>query len=299
MLVLGVSGIAVSPTQIASAYRKLALELDNPRAPTVLSPVREGLRDSVRYGMANNAAIPGIDIAGKTGTSNDGGWFAGVGSFAQEQIVLVIHLPRGNGADAARLAQRFFLPSSTPESARSLTVELWAARSVTQLTATPLSTAAPIKVEWSQAGLRTSSVRTIKRLTLSGGFRMQAAGAQEAAVAAGNWTITWQPDGLRVLLTLPSENYVVAALNGEAAPDEPMASLKAMAISIRTFALLNANRHQCRRFWTLRQHPLPGTSPRQSSSGSGAGSAGDGRRNALVRRRAGARLLRPALRRYE
>jgi len=41
---------------------------------------------------------------------------------------------------------------------------------------------------------------------------------------------------------------VIAALNGEAAPDEPMASLKAMAISIRTFALLNASRHHAEGF---------------------------------------------------
>jgi stage II sporulation protein D len=71
---------------------------------------------------------------------------------------------------------------------------------------------------------------------------VQASGAQEI-LAAGKWTITWRQDGLRVLLTLPSEDYVVAALNGEAAPDEPLASLKAMAISMRTFALVNANRH--------------------------------------------------------
>ena len=51
-----------------------------------------------------------------------------------------------------------------------------------------------------------------------------------------------------MLLTLPSEDYVIAALSGEAAPDEPMASLKAMAISMRTFALSNANRHQSEGF---------------------------------------------------
>jgi stage II sporulation protein D len=51
-----------------------------------------------------------------------------------------------------------------------------------------------------------------------------------------------------VLLTLPSESYVIAALSGEAAPDEPRASLKAMAISMRTFALVNANRHQAEGF---------------------------------------------------
>jgi stage II sporulation protein D len=47
---------------------------------------------------------------------------------------------------------------------------------------------------------------------------------------------------------LPSEEYVAAALRGEAAPDEPDASLKAMAISIRTFALANAGRHRSEGF---------------------------------------------------
>ena len=80
-------------------------------------------------------------------------------------------------------------------------------------------------------------------------MRMRAgAGDAQEISAAGKWTITWRRDGLRVLLTLPSENYVIAALNGEAAPDEPMASLKAMAISIRTFALANANRHSAEGF---------------------------------------------------
>ena len=93
-------------------------------------------------------------------------------------------------------------------------------------------------------------------------MRMRAgAGDAQEISAAGKWTITWRHDGLRVLLTLPSENYVIAALNGEAAPDEPMASLKAMAISIRTFALANANRHSGGRFWAMRQHPLPGATP--------------------------------------
>ena len=103
LLVLGLAGIAVSPTQIATAYRKLALELDDGR----LQAVREGLRNSVRYGMAHNAFVPGIEIAGKTGTTSDTvhgsshGWFAGIGSLDHEQVVVVIYLPSGNGADAA------------------------------------------------------------------------------------------------------------------------------------------------------------------------------------------------------
>jgi stage II sporulation protein D len=241
LLILGVAGIAVSPMQMATAYRRLALQLDDGR----IDAVREGLRNSVRYGMAHNAFVPGMEIAGKTGTASDSvqgsshGWFAGIGSFNHQQVAVVIFLPRGNGADAARLAQHFFLATRPlPESARALTVEVWASRSVTHLTATPLgNTGKPVIVDWLNR----------QHLELSGSYRLQAANVPDI-VAAGKWSITRQPHGLRVLLTLPSESYVIAALSGEAAPDEPMASLKAMAISMRTFALVNADRHQAEGF---------------------------------------------------
>jgi stage II sporulation protein D len=250
LLVLGVTGVAVSPAQMAVAYRKLALELDEGEAPAV----REGLRDSVSYGMAHNAAVAGMGIAGKTGTAGDAaqgrshGWFAGIGYLGNEEVAMVIYLPGGNGADAARLAHDFFLAARAPapESARSLTVEVFSTRVVKSLTATPLGQPRPTQMDWAPEGLRLSSGKAVKELRLSGGYRMRA-GAEEVS-AAGRWLIRWQRDGLRVLLTLPSESYVVAALNGEAAPDEPMASLKAMAISIRTFALVNANRHSAEGF---------------------------------------------------
>jgi hypothetical protein len=190
--------------------------------------------------MAHNAAVPGVEVAGKTGTATSGGWFAGSGFLGQERVVIAIYLPRGNGADAARLAQHFFVSAKgpAPESARDLTVELFSAGPVTHLTATPVDDPkTPLQVD---EGLR-------KPLILSGRFRMQVTG-EEPVVAAGRWTITTQDDGLRVLLTLPSEAYVLAALNGEAAPDEPVASLKAMAISMRTFALENATRHRAQAF---------------------------------------------------
>jgi stage II sporulation protein D len=245
LLVLGVAGIAVSPVQMAIAYRKLALELDEGNAPAV----REGLMDSVSYGMAHNAAVTGMEIAGKTGTAGDGvqgrshGWFAGIGYLGNEEVVTVIYLPGGNGADAARLAHDFFVAARAPapESARMLTVEVFSTRVVKTLTAMPSGQQRSTQIDWAPDGLRLSSGTRVKELALSGSYRMRV-DAQEVS-AAGMWLIRGQRDGLRVLLTLPSENYVAAALNGEAAPDEPMASLKAMAISIRTFALANANRH--------------------------------------------------------
>lgn len=115
LLVLGVAGIAVSPLQMAGAYRKLALELNDTRA---LDVVRDGLKDSVNYGMAHNAAVPGQTILGKTGTATDPetglshGWFAGIGSLGRQEVVVVIYMPHGNGGDAARLAQRLFLAAA-------------------------------------------------------------------------------------------------------------------------------------------------------------------------------------------
>jgi stage II sporulation protein D len=236
LLVLGVTGIVVSPAQMAAAYRKLFLELDEAQG----NAVGQGLKDSVRFGMAHNAAVPGEEVAGKTGTTTSGGWFAGSAPWGQERVIIAIYFPRGNGADAARLAQHFFVSAKgpAPESARDLTVELFSAQPVTHLTATSLNDPkTPIEVD---QGL-------LKPLSLSGRFRMQVPG-EEPVVAAGKWFITSQQDRLRVLLTLPSESYVQAALNGEAADDEPMASLKAMAISMRTFALENANRHHAQGF---------------------------------------------------
>jgi stage II sporulation protein D len=239
LIVLGVEGITVSPAQMATAYRKLFLELDQLQGDAV----DQGLKDSVHFGMAHNAAVPGVEVAGKTGTTTSGGWFAGSAPLGRQPVIVVIYLPRGNGADAAHLAQHFLLTAAglttTPETARDLTVELFSARRVTHLTATPLSDPkTPLEIEWRKDG---------QPLTLSGKFRLQTAD-EEPVIAAGKWTITSRRDDLRVLLTLPSEAYVLAALNGEAAPDEPMASLKAMAISMRTFALENANRHRAQGF---------------------------------------------------
>jgi len=108
LLVLGLSDIRVTPVQLARAYVRLGRDFD---AEPV---VRRGLEGSVAYGMAHNAATAGTTIAGKTGTASDAGeawthgWFAGIASRGTERVVVVIYVPRGNGADAAGLAHRFF-----------------------------------------------------------------------------------------------------------------------------------------------------------------------------------------------
>jgi stage II sporulation protein D len=245
LLVLGLAGVTVSPEQMATAYQKLALQL----ADTKLEAVRDGLKDSVDYGMAHNASAPGMEIDGKTGTAADTpqspshGWFAGIGYLDRTEVALVIYLPQGNGADAATLAQHFFRAArpAPSESARDLTVELFSARTVKSLTAIGTDHSR-LRIDWKGDGLSLTPQKTVKQLVLSGTYQL------EDVAASGQWTISWRPEGIRVLLTLPSEDYVAAALNGEAAPDEPLASLKAMAISMRTFALEHANRHSAEGF---------------------------------------------------
>jgi cell division protein FtsI/penicillin-binding protein 2 len=108
LAVLGLWGVTTSTMQLAQSYRLLLRNLP-PAGPVAL-----GLHDSVVYGMANPAAVPGaegVDIVGKTGTaSNPGeawthGWF--VGALAG-RLVVAIYVQHGDGGTAARLARRFF-----------------------------------------------------------------------------------------------------------------------------------------------------------------------------------------------
>lgn len=64
-------------------------------------------------------------------------------------------------------------------------------------------------------------------------------GSGDTQTAAGLWHVraSRQSLELHVVLTLPSERYVAAVLNAEAAPNEPAQSLRALAIVARTYAL--------------------------------------------------------------
>ena len=106
LAMLGLSGVMVTPEELARAYRDLASSLE------ARGPVERGLAGSVNYGMANAAAVPGMTILGKTGTArNPGeswthGWFAGV---LPGRLVVVVLVPSGDGGTAAHLARGFFL----------------------------------------------------------------------------------------------------------------------------------------------------------------------------------------------
>jgi penicillin-binding protein 2 len=114
---LGYWGVEVTPLELLAAYRNLALhKLKNDLPASASAPVFTGLERSVQYGMAHSqAASPGgITFAGKTGTAagtaspQTHGFFAGYAPVGKPEIVLVVYLEHGRGADAAAIAAPIF-----------------------------------------------------------------------------------------------------------------------------------------------------------------------------------------------
>lgn len=112
---IGEWGISVTPLELLHGYLDLArLVQSDPTGK--LSPIFEGLQQSVSYGMGHMAQPDApMKIAGKTGTAlADKGpwthaWFAGYAPADKPEIVLVVFLENGHGGtDAASVAREIF-----------------------------------------------------------------------------------------------------------------------------------------------------------------------------------------------
>lgn len=110
---LGDWGIEITPLELLWAYRNLALQkLQNQTGS--LTPVFDGLEHSVQYGMAHAAQPVGVTAAGKTGTAAGRGaaqthaFFAGYAPAGKPEVVLMVYLENGRGADAAAIAAPIF-----------------------------------------------------------------------------------------------------------------------------------------------------------------------------------------------
>jgi len=134
LAVLGQQGVTATPAQVLLAYSALAMQGEAFRlippgqnqAPSIdrmvtlrkdtLATLAAGLRECVASGTGRAAAVPGIAVAGKTGTAPalDGSrsthaWFVGYAPADAPEIALVVFLNRGTGAgNAAPLAGRIF-----------------------------------------------------------------------------------------------------------------------------------------------------------------------------------------------
>ncbi|MBS1805630.1 MAG: hypothetical protein JST28_19885 [Acidobacteria bacterium] len=110
LAVLGVSNIRITPLELAVAYRWLANEMAKHSESAAAQTIAAGLRDSTEFGIASGAGLGGASVAGKTGTaegtqsSRTHGWFAGLAPAEDPQVVIVVFVPNGRGADAADVA---------------------------------------------------------------------------------------------------------------------------------------------------------------------------------------------------
>jgi cell division protein FtsI/penicillin-binding protein 2 len=142
---LGERTILVTPAQLLLAYSVIATrgtalgfwQGSQERRPSPLrradlrpetfDTIEAGLEECVHSGTGRGANVPGVRVAGKTGTStNPGGtgqthaWFVGYAPVGAPEIAVVVFLERGTGArDAAPLAgkilRRYFaLTRRTP-----------------------------------------------------------------------------------------------------------------------------------------------------------------------------------------
>ncbi len=110
LTVLGVENIRVTPLELAVAYRRLAEGIAAHRDSAAATIVQSGLADSAEFGMAQPAGQGAVSVAGKTGTAESTGshqthgWFAGFAPVVNPEVVIVVYLPSGRGADAAHIA---------------------------------------------------------------------------------------------------------------------------------------------------------------------------------------------------
>ena len=110
LALLGVDGIRITPLELAVAYRWLSMQLAASPQTTASQVINAGLADSAGFGMARQASHSGASVAGKTGTAEgtastqSHGWFAGLVPADKPQVVVIVYLPAGHGADAARIA---------------------------------------------------------------------------------------------------------------------------------------------------------------------------------------------------
>jgi peptidoglycan glycosyltransferase len=140
---IGEGSILVTPAQLLLAYSAIATDGQAYRLwqrsskpagaphlsrrvrlqPKTLGTLRAGFQQCVESGTCQGAAVPGVEVAGKTGTATAHGaslaWFVGYAPADKPQVAIVVFLERGTGAaDAAPLAGQILKEYFTRKGAR-------------------------------------------------------------------------------------------------------------------------------------------------------------------------------------
>lgn len=99
--VLGVERVRFTPLRLARAYSRLAGLND--------AAIQAGLRKAIEFGTGQLASVKGMAIAGKTGTTQGGAWFAGYAPAGKPEVAVAVFVRQGTGgADAAPAAGEVF-----------------------------------------------------------------------------------------------------------------------------------------------------------------------------------------------
>jgi cell division protein FtsI/penicillin-binding protein 2 len=110
LALLGAVGVRVTPLELAAAYKWLAQQLAAHPNSQAAQVVRAGIQDSTEFGMAGQASLGGVAVAGKTGTAEGEashrthGWFVGLAPASNPRVIVLVFTPSGRGADAAQIA---------------------------------------------------------------------------------------------------------------------------------------------------------------------------------------------------
>lgn len=116
------NGFKITLLEAAEMVRRIAngnahvAGIDNSKTRRNLAVIRSAMMLAVISGTCKNAAVDGVEIAGKTGSpeaaddsEKRNGWFVGFAPYKKPEIVVVVFVNRGHGYDtAAPIAQRIF-----------------------------------------------------------------------------------------------------------------------------------------------------------------------------------------------
>ena len=209
LVVTGVAASPAAPSTLLRAFTRILGETDGfAMRPSTRAIVMEGLRGAAVFGTSAAFASRGVEAlatAATAGTSGaaTGGLVLAAWPAAHPRRAAVALVADGTGAEAA--GQAVALAGADFLPGRAATVEARPVESAPVPEEPAAGAAAPVPALSVRVGFSSA-----------GGYRVE---------------------------TLALEDYVARVLAGEAAPRSSPAALEALAVTVRTFALANRNRH--------------------------------------------------------
>jgi Stage II sporulation protein/Penicillin binding protein transpeptidase domain len=247
----GLGGSQVAPRKLIEAVRRAA----------EIPLIREGLRASARTGTSSAFAAAGIEALAKTGTAPmRGGRALGLVSAVtpadSPRYGIVVALPGGSGAQAAETAAAIL--RSHPLTAGSPPARTLSAPAVPPpASAAPSSSATVSRAPQSSMSAShpltagSPPARTLNAPAVPSP-PASAAPSSSATVSSAPQSSTPASSTLRIgrptakgyaVDTLDVEEYVARVVAGETSDAMPAAAREALAITARTFAMVNRGRH--------------------------------------------------------